>query len=576
MVADHVKRGYRWSPLLRFPIPKKPGEDRPYAYRNFKDEVAAVALMLAARDGIERGMDRHGRVSFGNRLAGIHSSDKLFLDWRTSWGHFEEFARNAARHFRFYVKTDVRKFYPNVRRDRLIAAIGRTLPRDPVFPALRSLLFSDGVDLAAGPTISGVLANIYLAPLDSELITSWNLRGRYTRYVDDMFLFGSDRKELAKTFDGLRQRLQSRFGLPTHHGKAEIGASSRAFAGTGSPAGWMGIANSFDRIARSLYHVPPEFLRLYARFPTLTLRAYAQGLRSAGIFVSTDWLAQHFLSLRGRRTPNDAWDSYFHLNFPRLNISSPYASAIGWGRDLLRRNPDFARAARRLRSDLMKGFTSASRSVGFSNPPEGRRLKSVLFRLRFYATRLSIFNCSAAADRFQRFLDHPWALEPSVSATALLSAPNAVHRFLEALFSRRALMVRVRAAWALGELGSLRAVPALWRAAHPGYPVLLRLAALEAIIRIDRFDAIRSSDVLAAARAEKIPAIRKYLYIFLGRINHPQARQLLIHRARSEQDFFARSAAEFALSKPGSIMTHPAPPARHPSAPLLPGRTRLL
>ena len=149
-----------------------------------------------------------------------------------------------------------------------------------------------------------------------------------------------------------------------------------------------------------------------------------------------------------------------------------------------------------------------------------------------------------------------------------------MHRFLEALFSRRAILVRARAAWALGELGSLTAVQALWRAAHPEYPLLIRLSALEALIRIDRFDAIAAGAVFAAARAEKNPAIRKYLYILLGRMNHPQASPLLRHRARTERDFFARRAAEFALSRAGSLNWHPAPPARFDAAPLLPGRTR--
>ncbi|OGH62469.1 MAG: hypothetical protein A3G34_12780 [Candidatus Lindowbacteria bacterium RIFCSPLOWO2_12_FULL_62_27] len=519
-------------------------------------------------------MDRFGRVSCGNRLAGIHSSDRLFLDWRSSWGQFEQSARRAAGRYRYYVKTDVRKFYPHVRRGQLIETLGGMLPKDPLFTAFRSLILNDGMDLPAGPTISGVLANAYLTPFDHELLNGWKLRGRYHRYVDDMFLFGADRREIQNTFNGLRKTLWSRFGLPTHFGKAEIGPSSRAFDGACSPAGWVGLAHDFDRIARTLYHVPPDYLRLYARYPTLTLRAYVQGLRAAGIFVSTDWLAQNFLTLRGRRPLNDPWNSYFHLKFPRLNLKDPYSSAHGWGRQLLRANPDFARTIRGLRAALSNGFSSAFRSVAFSHKADARKLKPALFRLRFYATRLSIYNCAPLAARFQKCLDFPWALEPSVSATALLSDPNAVNRFLECLFSRRALLVRIRAAWALGELGALRAVPALWRAAHPGYPLLLRLAALEALIRIDRYDLIPADSLFLAARVEKYASVRKYLYLLLSRLRRPHVQDLLRRRARAEQDFFARRAAEFALSRPGGIGAHVAPPARHPAAPLLPGRTR--
>ncbi len=520
-------------------------------------------------------MDRAGRASFGNRLSGIHTSDKLFLEWRESWGSFEQASRRFASRNRYYVRTDVRKFYPSVRRGQLIETVRRMLPGHPAAESLRTLILADGTDLPAGPTISGVLANMYLSPLDVELLNAGRLRGRYTRYVDDMFLFGSDRRTLVRTFDALRRRLHDGFGLATHHGKVEIGRASNAFDGRGSPVAWAGLSHDFDRIARTLYHVPPEYLRLYSRYPALTLRAYAQGLRAAGIFVSTDWLAQNFLTLRARKPPRDSWDSYFHLNFPRLNLKSPFGSSHAWATEFLRKNRDFARTTTYLRGALTRGFSSAFRSIDRHLHPgaDAKRLKPVLFRLRFYASRLSIFNCAPLAAAFQRLQDQPWSLEPSVSATALLSSSNAVDRFLETLFSRRALLVRVRAAWALGELGSLRSIPGLWGAAHPQHPFLLRLASLEALIRIDRFETLHPNAVYAAARAEKSPVVRKYLYIILGRVRHPRAGELLRHRAKTEHDFFARHAAEFALSR-ADLLATPPPPARHAAAPLLPGRTR--
>jgi len=135
-------------------------------------------------------------------------------------------------------------------------------------------------------------------------------------------------------------------------------------------------------------------------------------------------------------------------------------------------------------------------------------------------------------------------------------------------------MVRVKSAWALGELGALRAIFGLWRAAHPGYPILIRRAALEAIVRIDRFDLLPAEEVYRAASVDRDAGIRKYHYIFLGRLRHPAGRELLAERARTEGDFFARRAAEFALATPGSLLAMPATPTRHASAPLLPSRTR--
>lgn len=575
MLSEHLRRGYIWNPVMRFPVPKKPGEDRPFSYRNFKDEVASVALVLAVRDRLEHAMDRHGRVSFGNRLAGLHTSDRLYLDWRTSWGAFDGASRASAGRNRYYVKTDIRNFYPSIRQGNLLASLRRFIGDDRLFYSLREMLVSDGPALGIGPSVSGVCANIYLTPLDDALGTAWRLRGRYTRYVDDMFLFGNDRRALVGTFASLRGHLWHHFGLTSHAGKAEVGRTRDLLAHGPTPASWVNLSSAYDRIARSLYHVPPSYLQLYARYPVLTIRAYAQGLRAAGIFVSTDWIAQHFLSLRGRRALHDPWSSYYHLRFPRLDLKTPFASAASWGSRFLRDNPDFARDIGKIRGELMRGFAGTCRRLRLGPGADPKKLKPAMLHLRFYASRLALFNCGPVSGHFEKFLDAPWALEASVTTNALLSAPNAVDIFLRTLFSRRALLVRVRAAWALGEAGSIRAVPALWRAAHPGFPMVLRRAALEALVRIDRFDGIHPGAVLNAARVEKDPGIRKYLYILMGRMNYAPALPFLRDRARTERDFFAMRAAEFATSKAGNLWSRPAPAARHANAPLLPAQTRL-
>ncbi|MBU5946703.1 RNA-directed DNA polymerase [Streptomyces sp. PAM3C] len=61
--------------------------------------------------------------------------------------------------------------------------------------------------LPQGPDASGILANLYLAPVDSYLIQN---NARFLRYSDDIKVFHPDRSELRDLFLGVNSQLRSR------------------------------------------------------------------------------------------------------------------------------------------------------------------------------------------------------------------------------------------------------------------------------------------------------------------------------------------------------------------------------
>lgn len=139
-----------------------------------------------------------------------------------------------ARHFRYVLKADIRKFFPSMDHEILKAQIARKI-KDPDVLWLAALIIDHsnpqeevfdwfaGDDLFSpserrrgipiGNQTSQFFANVYLDPLDHFVKERLHIKG-YVRYVDDFLLFSDDkqtlaaaRREIAEFLTNLRLRL---------------------------------------------------------------------------------------------------------------------------------------------------------------------------------------------------------------------------------------------------------------------------------------------------------------------------------------------------------------------------------
>jgi retron-type reverse transcriptase len=148
-------------------------------------------------------------------------------------------AQRLARRYPFVLQCDIRQFFPSldhaVLRARLAAKIADTRVMklaDVIIESGQGLLdelyepvFFPGDDLFAtlrprglpiGNLTSQFWANVYLSPLDH--FVKRELRcGGYVRYVDDMLLFGDDKRTLWTWHDAVVRRLE-RLRLTLHAG----------------------------------------------------------------------------------------------------------------------------------------------------------------------------------------------------------------------------------------------------------------------------------------------------------------------------------------------------------------------
>jgi RNA-directed DNA polymerase len=99
------------------------------------------------------------------------------------------------------LKLDVRKYFDSINHDQLLGLLTRRFKEVPLHGLfdriVRSFRGSQGVGLPIGSLMSQHFANFYLGWFDRYVKESLRVRG-YVRYMDDMLLWGDDRRELQR------------------------------------------------------------------------------------------------------------------------------------------------------------------------------------------------------------------------------------------------------------------------------------------------------------------------------------------------------------------------------------------
>lgn len=158
---------------------------------------------------------------------------------QAAWHRAQEYVRR----FRYALKTDIVRFFPNVDHEVLIGLLERTIADPPLNDLIRSIIASgDGVlteeatqdffpgdDLFArlrpkglpiGNLTSQFFANVLLDQIDHTVKDEWAVPG-YVRYADDLVLFSNDKAFLWTCRQQLQERLNT-LRLKLHPDKTAV------------------------------------------------------------------------------------------------------------------------------------------------------------------------------------------------------------------------------------------------------------------------------------------------------------------------------------------------------------------
>ena len=150
----------------------------------FPDQCIHWAIYLVIKDWIYKGLYVFSCGSVPGR--GVHYGKKYVEKW----------VRTDHKNTKYYLKLDIRKFYPSVEPERLMAKLRKKLKDKDLLELLGKILSkSDGLPI--GILLSQMFANFYISDIDHFIKQDLNAT-YYLRYMDDMVVLGSNKKQLHK------------------------------------------------------------------------------------------------------------------------------------------------------------------------------------------------------------------------------------------------------------------------------------------------------------------------------------------------------------------------------------------
>ena len=193
-IVNEIRAGWKHGAMREKTIHPPHGKERQLASPNLKDHIIHWMVMLAAKEPLTRGMYEHSYGSIPKR--GIEGARKTVERWA-----------QHDRKAKYFVKLDIRKFYPNVNQDVLKAKFRRVIKDEKMLAVMDEVVSCVPKGLPIGTYTSQWFANFYLQDFDHHIAQDLCKvrRGKriplvrhYMRYMDDMLLLGSSKRDLEK------------------------------------------------------------------------------------------------------------------------------------------------------------------------------------------------------------------------------------------------------------------------------------------------------------------------------------------------------------------------------------------
>lgn len=147
-----------------------------------------------------KGAYEHSYASIPGR--GVHKGKKVIEKW----------IRTDPANCKYVLKMDIRHFFDSIPHERLKAKLKRTIHDEKMIDLLFRIIHVTDIGIPIGFYTSQWLSNWYLQGLDHYI--KEHLRARYyIRYMDDMVIFGRNKKALHRMRKAISGYLKTRLGL---------------------------------------------------------------------------------------------------------------------------------------------------------------------------------------------------------------------------------------------------------------------------------------------------------------------------------------------------------------------------
>lgn len=500
--ARQIHQGYTfWRNAIEFKAPKDSQNMRPKVVDSVSDALVGTAFLHVIGRPID---SQFLRVSCGNRLEERVDSEYIYRWFWPAWYHeyyISSIEEAAKRGLKYYCQMDIESFYPSISQAKLMKKLDIVLPRqnNRIQQLIQSLIIHQwrgakrGYGLPQGPLPSGFLANLYMDGFDHfALKIVQPFQGIYRRYVDDMLLFAKDLPQLAEVQRKINDYLKQDLELHINNEKTRTGKTTELEQKIVHPD-----LDNFDRrlkrLIRSFYNLDNSYGKLLKSKTEEFIRTYCRLLRELGIYISEQWLLRRlvFKGYIHQYITSYLRKDIIRIKYPRFPNRSLDFKA--WAKEFAVLNPAVMEEIASLQQHLAQEMQRLHTQYG--SMEEGsldkETYKQIRARYRFYSYRAGILRVPQIIPILRELLPKPWLY----SIIGLRSYPELIQDIVNTLKTTKLRYIQYTMIWALGELKAATAVPVLQELLFSNGPMLLKLAASQALLKIDhvgdRFDCRR-------------------------------------------------------------------------------------
>lgn len=195
-----MNRKYKPGPYNEFPINKnKPQKERTVSKPSFIDLIVQHAVIQVLTPIIMKGMYRYSCGSINGR--GTLYAKKAVEKW----------VRNDKKNTKYCLKMDIKQFYPSVNLGMMKNVLRKHIADYNMLWLLDTIIDIKDRGLALGHYTSPWFANLLLQDLDHTIKEKFGAK-YYIRYMDDMVIFGPNKKKLHKMRQAISEYLKP-YGL---------------------------------------------------------------------------------------------------------------------------------------------------------------------------------------------------------------------------------------------------------------------------------------------------------------------------------------------------------------------------
>jgi len=189
-----LESGWHPSEMRHLTVKPNYGKQREIDCPPLADHIIHWMLMQSIHDVVMRGMYEHSYGSIPKR--GIDAARKTVEKWVC-----------LDTKAKYFVKLDIRKFYPSIDHDLLKAAFRRVIKDVRMLEVIDNCIDCIPSGVPIGTYTSQWFANFFLQPLDHHVTQDMyklrrkkrtNFAAHYLRYMDDLLILGTSKRDLEK------------------------------------------------------------------------------------------------------------------------------------------------------------------------------------------------------------------------------------------------------------------------------------------------------------------------------------------------------------------------------------------